>query len=67
MAEQPCFFLSVDRCGENHAGGGHAVWKEALDEWLQLIDGGETNFDEERFSAGDVMALLYGVDGGEEF
>lgn len=66
MPEQPCLLLAVDGSGENHAGGGHSVGEQTLDEGLELIDGGEANFDEEGLSAGDVMTLLYGVDGGEE-
>jgi hypothetical protein len=58
--------LPVDGSGEDHAGGGHSIGEKAFDERLELIGGGEPDFDEEGFSAGDVMALLYGVDGGEK-
>jgi len=66
MPEEPFLPLPIDGRGENHAGGRHSVREQTLDEGLELIDGGESNLDEEGFSAGDVMALLHGVDGGEK-
>ncbi len=67
MSEEPGLLLSIDGSRENHAGGGHSVGEKTLDERLELIDGGEPDFDEEGFSPGDVMAFLHCVDGGEKF
>ena len=66
MSEEPGLLLPIDGGRENHAGGGHAVGEKAFDEGLELVDGREPDFDEEGFSACDVMALLDGVDGGEK-
>jgi len=67
VPQEPGLLLPMDGCRENHAGGGHSVGEKTFDERLELVDGRETDFDEEGFSACDVMALLHSVDGGEEF
>src|ERR1700722_2820323 len=65
--EQPGLLLAVDGSGKHHAGRRHAVGEQAFDQRLQLVDGREGDFDEEGLAAGDVMALLYGFEGGEKF
>lgn len=65
--KQVCFLLAVDGGGEDHTGCRHAVGQQPLDEGFELVHGLKRDFDEECFSAGDVVALLYGVDGREEF
>jgi hypothetical protein len=66
VSEEPGLLLPIDGSRENHAGGGHSVGEKTFDQGLELIDGREPDFDEESFSAGDVMALLDRVDGGEK-
>jgi hypothetical protein len=66
VSEEPRLLLPIDGSRENHAGSGHSVGEKTFDEGLELVDGREPNFDEEGFSACDVMALLHGVDGGEK-
>ena len=58
--------MPVDGSGEDHAGGGHSVGEKSFDEGLELVGGGEPDFDEEGLSSGDVVALLHGVDGGQK-
>lgn len=59
--EKPRLLLTVDRSGEHHACRRHTVREEAFDQWLQLINGGQGDFDEEGFAAGDVMTLLHSL------
>jgi hypothetical protein len=66
VLQEPSLLLAGDGCRQDHAGRGHPVGEKAFDERFELVDGGECDLDEKCFAAGDVMALLDGVDGGEK-
>ena len=67
VAEEVGRGAAVDGSGEDHAGGGRAVGKKFFDEALELLGGRERDLEQEGVAAGEVVALLDGVKGFEEF
>ncbi len=59
--------LSLEWRREDHAGRGAAVGEQLFDEVFELGHGGEDDFEHEGVVAGEVVALLHGVEGGKEF
>ncbi len=58
--------LTLQRRRHDHAGGGAAVREQLFDEVLEVGHGGEDDLEEEGVVAGEVVALLHGVERGEE-
>jgi len=58
--------FSLEWRREDHAGGGTAIGQKLLDEVFKFCHGGEDQFEQEGVVAGEVVALLHGVERRKE-